>query len=121
VGGGASAGFRADGVSFTNTDFFNGEIDELAIYNSALSPARIATHYQVGVTPPLPAGTIAPVTAPVFTGYTVAAGSFTISWTGTGQLQRSTKVAGPYTTVSGAASPYNEPATNQQVFFRLIP
>lgn len=28
--------------------FFNGRIDEVAIYNTALSPARIAAHYQAG-------------------------------------------------------------------------
>ncbi|HZI34051.1 MAG TPA: hypothetical protein VFF11_17060, partial [Candidatus Binatia bacterium] len=47
-------------------------------------------------------------------------GSLTISWPGgAGLLQRSTNVAGPYTDVNGASSPYIISTTNAAEFFRL--
>jgi hypothetical protein len=82
-----------------------------------LSPARIATHYQIGLTAPL---VVTPPAPPVIGKFSVSGGGFNLTWTGSGQLLRSTNVAGPYLPVTGAASPYYEPATNQQVFFRLV-
>jgi hypothetical protein len=46
--------------------------------------------------------------------------SFSITWSGTAQLQRATNVSGPFTAIPGATSPYNEPATNSRAFFRLV-
>jgi hypothetical protein len=43
VGGDSSAG----------TNQFNGVIDELAVYNAALSPARIPEHWRVGISGPM--------------------------------------------------------------------
>jgi hypothetical protein len=57
---------------------------------------------------------------PVFGKYSVTGGNLGITWSGSAQLQRATNVSGPYTTVSGATSPYYEPTTNKQVFFRLV-
>jgi Immunoglobulin domain len=46
--------------------------------------------------------------------------NLTLSWTNSAfALQFSTNVAGPYSTVSGAASPYVVPATNAAGFYRL--
>jgi hypothetical protein len=108
-------------VSFTNSDYFNGEIDELSLYNAALSPARVAAHYQIGVTPPLLGAPIVLVQPAVFSGYAVSGGSFSLSWTGTAQLERATNVGGPYSIISGATSPYSESTTNKQAFFQLTP
>jgi hypothetical protein len=121
VGGAGAGAARADAVAFTNIDYFNGTIDELTIYNTALSPARVAAHYQIGETPPLVVVPLAAAPTAAFSAYSVTGGNFTLTWTGTGQLERATNVAGPYNPVSGAASPYSERATNQQVFFRLVP
>ncbi|HLY26038.1 MAG TPA: LamG-like jellyroll fold domain-containing protein, partial [Aggregatilineales bacterium] len=35
--------------SSSAADFFNGSLDEVAVYNKALSPARIMAHYQAGL------------------------------------------------------------------------
>jgi hypothetical protein len=119
VGVGSGA-FRHDGIALSNTDFFNGVFDELAIYNVALSPARITAHYQTGLTPPLVATAPVSVSVPVFAGYSIAGSQFNLNWSGTAQLQRATNISGPFITIPGAASPYNEPTTNGQAFFRLI-
>lgn len=110
-----SGAFRHDALPFSTNDFFNGQYDDLTIYNTVLSSNRIATHYQVGETPPLPR--VVPV--PVFGGWTDVGGSFGLTWSGSAQLWRATNVSGPYLPVNGATSPYYEPATNRQAFFRL--
>ena len=119
VGVGSGA-WRHDGVVFSGSDYYNGWFDDLVIYNTVLSPQRIATHYQVGLTPPLVPRVVPPPAPPVIGKFSVSSGGFNLSWTGTAQLQRATNVAGPFTTVTGATSPYYEPTTNQQVFFRLV-
>ena len=118
VGQGAT-NFRHDGYSFSAADTFDGVIDDVTIYNSLLSPQRIAAHYQAALTPPLVPPSVTPPPPPVFGGYSVAGGHIGITWSGSAQLQRATNVSGPFTAVSGAASPYYEPTTNQQVYFRL--
>lgn len=42
------------------TDFFNGKIDEVAVYNTALSAARIAAHYAARSTAPAAPSTFVP-------------------------------------------------------------
>jgi hypothetical protein len=118
IGQGAG-NWRHDGFSFAPEDTFDGVIDNVAVYNTLLSPDRITAHYNAALTPPLTAPAKAITTPPVFGGFKVTSGQLSISWTGSAQLQRSTNVAGPYTTVSGATSPYTEPTTNARVFFRL--
>jgi hypothetical protein len=88
-------------------DNFNGAIDEVAIYNTALSAAKVTAHYQAakGAT----------------TGLNVVQagnGKVTITWpTGT-TLQQSTSVNGAYTNVAGSpVSPLTIPATGT-VFYR---
>jgi hypothetical protein len=112
--------WRHDGVAFSLSDYYNGELDDLSVYNTLLSPSRIATHYQIASTPPLVPGSVAPPTPPVFGSYSITHGSLGINWSGTAQLQRATNLSGPFTTVTNATSPYYEPATNKQAFFRLV-
>ena len=114
--GQGTSNFRHDGFSFETADTFDGVLDDFTIYNSLLSPDRISQHYAAAQTPPLVARAVPP---PVFAGYSLKSGAFGITWSGGAQLLRSTNVAGPYVPVPGATSPYYEPATNQQVFFRL--
>jgi hypothetical protein len=115
VGQGTS-NFRHDGYQF-GTETFDGVIDDIVIYNALLSPERIAAHYQAALTPPLPR--LIPPVPPVFSSLSLIGGSFGITWTGAGQLQRATSASGPFLAVPGAVSPYTEPATGQQVYFRL--
>jgi predicted cupin superfamily sugar epimerase len=53
---------------------------------------------------------------------TNSSGSFKVTWPaptfGTAVLQTATNVAGPYSTVIGATSPYTIPMTNKAAFFR---
>jgi hypothetical protein len=87
-------------------DNFAGAIDEVAIYNYALSSSRIAAHYSMGVLGPNPL-TI-----------TKSGANVTITWTG-GTLQEATTVTGPYTDSPGAPSPRTIPASGARKFFRV--
>jgi hypothetical protein len=62
------------------------------------------------------------VVNPIPLTFTSSAGSFTLSWSDPSfSLQSSTNVAGPYSTISGAASPFTTNTTsNAQMFFRLV-
>src|SRR5207244_9772246 len=71
----------------------NGGIDEVAIYNTALSPATIAAHYYVGLNGPVSL-TITPA----------AANTVNVTWPA-GTLQQSSAVTGPYTDVLVTGSP----------------
>jgi len=91
---------------------FSGSIDEPAIYNVALSPARIRAHYFAGrygtLTPPAPTLTITPDNA----------GNVILTWSD-GVLQEANVVTGGYTDLLEATSPYSVPAVDAQKFFRV--
>jgi hypothetical protein len=59
-------------------------------------------------------------TPPVIGSYSVTGGNFSITWSGTAQLQEATNANGPFITIPGATSPFFEPTTNARAFFRLI-
>lgn len=82
---------------------FNGAIDEVAIYNYALTPARIQAHYLQ--------------TLPTLA-ISYPAQQVTLTWNG-GTLQQSSNVNGPYTAVLNATSPYHPAAGPTQMFYRL--
>src|SRR6266568_708341 len=90
---------------------YAGAIDEAAIYNTSLSATRVQAHYfagKYGVTnPPSPFLTISP-----------AGTNVTVTWL-FGVLQQATFVAGPYTDLGSAASPYVVPASAVQRFYRV--
>jgi hypothetical protein len=80
---------------------FSGTIDDIAVYNKALTPQQIQNHF-------------------LNTTHLTIANSgknFVISWS-TGTLQSSTNAAGPYVNVTGATSPYTNTISGKQVFFR---
>jgi hypothetical protein len=85
---------------------FTGLIDEPAIYNHALTAQQIQAHYSAGVFGPHPLA------------ISFAGGSVTLTYSN-GTLQSATDVAGTYTDVAGAGSPYTVPATGPKKFFRL--
>jgi len=79
---------RATGFPQSGEDrVFSGGIDEAAIYNVALTPARIAAHFSAG------AYGSAPLTM------SLSGGNIILNWTA-GTLQEATDVAGPYTDVT---------------------
>ncbi len=106
---------RHDGVVVSTNDFFSGVIDELSLYNHALTSDRVTAHYQAAVTPP------PLLVLPVFGGYRVESKTLIITWEGAARLQRASDIKGPFTEVDGAASPYRESSTNNTIgFFRLV-
>jgi len=102
-----STAFNMGRVSGDNTRSFAGVLDEVRVYNRALSAAEVAAL----VNPP----------APVFLTPTNFGGQLILNWTGEGQLERAPSVLGAWTPVVPAPlSPYAAaiiPGTNG--FFRL--
>jgi hypothetical protein len=83
---------------------FNGVIDEVAIYNHALTPTRVQVHY---------AESMQPLTI------SRSGGHATLAWV-LGTLQQADTVNGTYTDVPGnPSSPYNPPTGPTQKFYRL--
>ena len=86
-GGGATEG---------NGDyFFDGNVDEVAVYNKALTAQQIANHYAVG---------IQRQTSPATISISNVNGKITIQFTGT--LRSAIQATGPYTAVPGATNPF---------------
>ncbi len=85
---------------------FVGLIDEVALYNYVLTPNQVLNHYNTG------AGVRVPLAI------TNAAGKTIVTWFGSGLLQSSTNVSGPYNLVPGATSPYTNNATGA-TYYRL--
>ena len=85
---------------------FAGSVDELAIYDKALSPNRIAAHYSTGIfgSHPLAIG--------------LSGAQVNITWTA-GTLQQSDNVTGTYADLPGVTSPYKPPAGPASRFYRL--
>jgi lysophospholipase L1-like esterase len=94
------------GAEFNEGRHFQGSIDEVAIYNHALSPSRILTHYQTGLyfSHALSIG--------------ATNGALSISFQA-GTLQQADSVTGPYADLTGVSSPYQPPKTGASKFYRL--
>ncbi len=96
-------GARSSTPSAGFNEQFPGYISDVAIYNYALSSSQVQTLYTAASVPVMnltPSGTDAMINY-------------------TGQLLCSTNIAGPWTPVPGAASPYVIPTTNSQMFYRV--
>lgn len=89
-------------------DAFAGEIDEVAIYDHSLTAARVAAHYSDGKNG-------AAKLAVAKSGKDVV-----ITWGG-GTLQQADNVAGPYTDLAAANSPYTPQPQAARKFYRLKP
>ncbi|HLP76814.1 MAG TPA: LamG domain-containing protein, partial [Candidatus Paceibacterota bacterium] len=94
----------ATGMGWTNG--FAGAVDEVAIYNTALTPAMIATHYYVAQS------------GAVSLSITRSGGSVTIQWP-VGTLQQADTLTGVWTNVSGAVPPSYTATTGTQKFYRV--
>jgi hypothetical protein len=84
---------------------FNGRIDEVAVFNHALTPTQLRQLYNVV------ANTVAITTSS-------SSGNLSLMWP-KGALQQATLVTGPWSTVSGANSPYSVPVTQPTSFYRV--
>lgn len=92
--------------------YFQGALDEIAVFNRALTPDEISTFYSAG-------------TGIAFIPLNIgrSGSNVVLSWTDpTSQfsLQAAPAVNGAYTNVPGAASPYTHSATSAPMFFQLI-
>ena len=81
---------------------FAGAVDEVAIYNTALTPAQVASHYSAAC----------PLTI------TYSGGNVTLNWC-SGTLQAAGNVSGTYTNVSGASAPSYTTSASGRAFFRI--
>jgi hypothetical protein len=101
-----SIGSRQAGYGTTYTLNFLGSIDEVAIYNYALSPAQVLSHYKAG-------------TNSVVSIYAQKAGTNVMLIWSPGTLQTATNVAGPYSDIGGATAPYTISPTEAQRYYRV--
>lgn len=99
-----SIGSRTAGKTSTSfTNQFAGTIDEVAIFNYALSANQIQALYAAAPVPAIQMAT--------------SDSGMKITYTGT--LQSSTNVAGPFAPVPGATSPYSVTMAAPQMFYRV--
>ena len=97
----------AIGARGTGTErLFQGNLDEVAIYAYALSPAQVANHYLTATGQSLSLSL-------------ARSGSDVILTWNAGQLEQATSVSGPWNVVVGAISPRTVPATQSAEFYRL--
>ena len=105
-------GFSPEVYNSGNFFYFDGWIDEFALYNSLLSEERIQAHYQAGMTE-VPTGGGGGGSIDIASN---ADGSVTITYEGA--LHSSGAVDGTFSPVAGASSPYTTtPAPGSAMFF----
>jgi chitodextrinase len=107
-----SSGFNVHigggGVFDGTGNFFNGQIDEVAIFDKAIPAERIAAHYQAGKEgEPPPTLSIS-----------LSSGQVTIGWDLPSVLEEALAVTGPWATSANQANPQTRMATGT-MFFRL--
>lgn len=81
---------------------FIGNMDDVAVYNKALTPQQIQNHFQNTTRLSI----------------TSSGNNIVVSWP-VGTLQSSTSVGGPYANVNGVTSPYTNSISGTQEFFRV--
>jgi O-glycosyl hydrolase len=99
-----SIGARATSATSGNNLQFVGKMNDVAIYNYALSVSQVDQLYTAASVPLM----------------SLTSSNNTPAINFTGELLSSTNVAGPYNPVSGASPPsYTIPLTNSQMFYRV--
>ncbi len=86
---------------------FAGTIDEVALYNYALSAAQVTNHYFMGTN-----------AFPVMLTLQTLGNQIKLTWPG-GTLQAASQITGIFTNVPGASSPYMFTPSNSMQFFRV--
>jgi hypothetical protein len=87
---------------------FNGVLDEVAVFNHALTPAQIQLLYENGYQLPQ-----------VQVGLQLAAAGLNLNWP-QGTLFQSTNLYGPWSAITNGASPFAVTPTNAAGFFRVL-
>jgi hypothetical protein len=90
----------------TNVDSFYGGIDDVAIYNYALTAAQITSHYTIAASPTL-----------VINKGT--GDSIVVTWS-SGHLLTATNLLGPWTTNTTATPPLTNTITGSTMFFKAV-
>jgi len=106
----ANEAYFGAAVNFSDPNL-SGAINELRIWNAPLTAANVATNYLAGpnnLVSYLPPVTFAQTPGP----------GLTLTWT-YGILESADALAGPWTTVPGATSPYTPAKDSPQQFYRI--
>ena len=101
-----SIGSRPSGQSAPYDLNFVGTIDEVAIYNYALSASQVQLHYSVGTN------------GPVSMTATPSGHKVILTWP-LGTLQSASAATDTFTNVSGAVSPMTNSTSNGMQFYRV--
>lgn len=108
IGGGGDVWSNGEEVAL-----FKGQMDEVALYRKALSPADLKRHFDAAI------GNV-PLGPNEINLITLSQGHVIIDWNVGGVLQSATNVAGPYADVPGAiAPPYANLLPTQPTFWRV--
>jgi hypothetical protein len=101
------------------TRTFNGMIDEVAVFNQSLSPARIAAEYQAALQSAVQVTNsgVAPNVLK-FTSVDAVSGQVVLQWIGVGTLQEATNLLGPWSTSAYQSDPAIVPISGNR-FYRL--
>ena len=84
-----------------------GSLADVAVYNYALSAARVQAHYS--------SGTNAMAALDIQT----STNQLILNWPSGGVLQSAAQLPGPFSDVTNATPPYAVTPTGQQMFYRL--
>ena len=104
--------------SVANGDYFDGVLDELAIYNKVLPASRVQVHYNQGLIPVPIEGVGQEIRV---TAIRISGGNLSIEWSGGGVLQSAESVTGPYSPIAGSTSPFTEAvAAGKSKFYRVL-
>jgi len=90
--------------------YFQGGVDEVALYNYALSPLQVSNHYAVAK------DTAVTLNIQMTNGLPVL--SWSSAWV-TAVLQSATNVSGPWVNIPGATTPYTVTNTTPALFYRV--
>jgi len=105
-----SAGVIGTDSASSQGRIFNGVMDDVAVYNTALSQTQLEALYNASE------GIVPPVTLQM----TQSGGAVQISWNpALGVLLQSTNIRGPWVTNAAAVSPYSVSPTNAAQFYRV--
>jgi hypothetical protein len=99
-----NSGFRLGGDPAGDDRIFNGRIDEVAVFGSALTQEQIVT--------------LVGATFPTITLDRLPSGNIQLNWSG-GALYQAEDLSGPWTPVPGATSPYSFAPVLSRQFFRV--
>ncbi|MBL9168389.1 MAG: Ig-like domain-containing protein [Verrucomicrobiales bacterium] len=100
------------GVFDGTGNFFTGQIDEVAIFDKALTAEQVRNHYLAAKEGPKPVLKIASIA--------IEGANVVINWVCVGTLEKAENINGPWTAIGDAtASPYSTPKPAVSTFYRL--